>query len=462
METKEDAKFFVFYGTSHKQMDITFDVLLKCCKGKTIHIPGTNQKQDELFSDPYPNVIKTISIQGNENITQFPLSVEKDVVYDCELNGDFLRFANLLRKENMDPFEFALQIIINCYCQPGCDVLKIGMKYNIPILNHFKLFQIEANQSQCKTSHTSNTFGALAYHPVVILNGKVQDYVPSKLNSSCFTLDQLQEKSASAYHTIVFESQHAFCKMMHHKERGNMLENLTCLIVQWKGNILDYTTEINQIKIEYGFVMDAVGVSKDGCFRIFKRQTSQKNVSNQTMQKIEDAIERYCKPFTHVLLVGAHRIVLPVSIAHNHIRFTIIEQNEERLSNFVFQHVAQPHDLFGPVIHTAICGTFCGQEDTKECTLPRFTIQSLQILHRVSFFHTLVFESINALDMALRDAAPFVLQDTQQLIVKCAKNDPRLHYSAKQLTNFTFYLFRSFAYRDTAEIHIWRHIVNLV
>lgn len=186
MERKGDSRLHVFYGANHVALDVTFDVLQKCCQGSTIFIPGTNDKQDKLFSDPLVGTIKHITIQENERQRVFEPNT--DIEYTFELNGELFKHAQQLRKQkNLPPVDFAMQLVMNLYCnvEQG-PVLKIGAKYDVPqqyLSSHVPIVVVEHDVERCVSmtnnhkhtdvNHLMIEHSAFAYAPAAIVKSKV-------------------------------------------------------------------------------------------------------------------------------------------------------------------------------------------------------------------------------------------------------------------------------------------------
>ena len=190
MEAKGDSVFRVYYGSGCVNIDVTFDTLLHCCQSTTIDIPGTNREQDALFSDPLHGVTKHISIQENDQTRAF--TAEVPVHYQCLMNGEMLRYANMLRKKNMSGENFAMQLVTAMYApSEGC-LLKVGARYGVPqpvlIANHVQATIVEADYNRALMLAAETEFTvrplALAYQPIVLVGSHLEslDALQSAIN----------------------------------------------------------------------------------------------------------------------------------------------------------------------------------------------------------------------------------------------------------------------------------------
>lgn len=181
MEAKGDSVFRVFYGAGGVNIDVTFDALLQCCQSVTLDIPGTNREQDMLFSDPYHGVTKHIMIQENDQTRAF--EQDQPVHYVCQLNGEMLRCASILRKKGMSGEDFAMQIVTSMYAQAHGCLLKIGARFGVPqkILseNNIQTTVVEAdyNRALLLAAVATNVIVrpcALAYQPIVLVGSHLE------------------------------------------------------------------------------------------------------------------------------------------------------------------------------------------------------------------------------------------------------------------------------------------------
>lgn len=184
MEAKGDAVFRVFYGARNVNMDVTFDALLHCCKGTVLDIPGSNADQDQMFSDPMVGVVKHVSIQENDQTRVF--EPNQPVRYTCAVNGELLRYANLLQDKRMDGSDFAMQLVTSMYAQSDGFLLKIGTKFGVPEVvvasNHIRATVLEADYNRAllfagklkSRSPVAVRPCALAYLPVILSNNHLE------------------------------------------------------------------------------------------------------------------------------------------------------------------------------------------------------------------------------------------------------------------------------------------------
>ena len=184
MESKGDPIFHVFYGAGGVKLDVTFDVLLRCCESTAIDIPGANGEQDALFSDPIVGVVKHITIQENDQTRVF--EPQQPVHYTCELNGEVLRYANVLRAKDITGEDFAMQLVTAIYARSEGCMLKVGARLGVPQLlleaNNIKTTVVEADHSRAlqfarRLSSQSKVVVrpcALAYQPVLLVGSHLE------------------------------------------------------------------------------------------------------------------------------------------------------------------------------------------------------------------------------------------------------------------------------------------------
>lgn len=184
MEAKGDGVFRVFYGTPNVRMDVTFDTLLRCCQGTMIEIPASNGEQDALFSDPLFGVVKQISIQENDQTRVF--EPQQLVRYTCQLNGELLRYASLLRPDQDNGVDFAMQLVTAMYAQSDGFLLKIGAKFGVPQIvfasNNIRATVLDADYNCASTlgrklvprSTVTVRPCALSFQPVILTGSHLE------------------------------------------------------------------------------------------------------------------------------------------------------------------------------------------------------------------------------------------------------------------------------------------------
>ena len=281
MEAKGDAVFRVFYGAGGVNMDVTFDALLHCCKGTLLEVPGSNGDQDQLFSDPIVGVVKRVSIQENDQISLF--EANQPIRYTCAVNGELLRFTNLLQTNQKDGADFAMQLVTSMYAQSDGFLLKIGTKFGIPeavfAMNHIRATVLEADYNRALTfaakltprTHVAVRPCALAYFPVILANNHLEsldavqtavqpgqtvrihsgpnvvqqpqqqntsDILPSLLGKDEIGLQrrtvlELEEAQSHEYDTLVFDSQHSL-EFLLRQAAPMVLRNAVTVIVAVK------------------------------------------------------------------------------------------------------------------------------------------------------------------------------------------------------------------------------------
>jgi len=205
--------------------------------------------------------------------------------------------------------------------------------------------------------------GVLAYKPVVLKRKRLANYALRKFGYTVIDLEAIHQ---CAFHTIVFESEKPFCAMMNHPDVERMLQHVMCLIIQFKQSYA--TRELLKLTKKYGFYPIMASLSANASVRVLMRGRKPDDYTIDGVN-LSIAMERYCTPFTHVLLVGTNRAVLP-RIPSLH--FTLIDQRENKLCNYITQHLAQPGIDFGKIIQTTVAGTFCGllkQTDAPTCAV---------------------------------------------------------------------------------------------
>ena len=127
MEVKQTDEIFplcVQYGHDKCFIDVTFDVLHKCLHQNYLLIPGGNLQQDKLFTDPLPNVVKSLRVWYDGH--SIACNAESDFKLIFPPEQDIFRFASMLRhvKHTM---HFALQLLVALYTKTRKEsVLHIG------------------------------------------------------------------------------------------------------------------------------------------------------------------------------------------------------------------------------------------------------------------------------------------------------------------------------------------------
>lgn len=214
-EKKQPCMFRALYGAKETQLDITFDVLNICCEGSDIIIPGTNEIQDQLFSDPLVGTVKHITIQENDQIIPFEPGI--DVHYSCVTNENLFKWAEVLRKCEIETLSFAVQIVMCLHCEfgPQNAIAQIGMRFGVPDY----LAKNAPITVVAKLPDKSMAWRAIGDRAIIVsgtFSMKETYKTRSKQIVRVFDIDRLRAFQTGVYRTFVFDDQEKLEHVLRH------------------------------------------------------------------------------------------------------------------------------------------------------------------------------------------------------------------------------------------------------
>jgi len=260
---KQEKKMFpvlVEYGHGDQYIDVTIQALRKCLVHDVLIIPPGDDARNELFTDPFFGVFKSIAITDNESKKIYAIgetakrTVEEKKNPGMRALNEMEWLYSRLRLVNGMTFEesYIQQLLSVLFIPPEATVLEIGsgIGRNTLILAsilrspHTKLvalecnpaqyFQLEANQVENQLSfHVENV--ALSALPIM-QRGLTTFPIPKDgivhadcelVNTTTFT--DLETKHRCCFDTLVVDCGMAFLDLLF-EDSVNVLKNIQLII----------------------------------------------------------------------------------------------------------------------------------------------------------------------------------------------------------------------------------------
>jgi FkbM family methyltransferase len=294
-------KYTIKYGILNDTIDVTQLCLQKCNKN-IIHIPASDLRRAYLFTDPLPNIHKSIFIYDNYillhvvdstkmidiNVITNEIFITSNDKMDISIKNKLSSLQNNLKLEfgTFDD-EYPEQTMVTKYLTGNEKVLEIGgnIGRNSLIISSIlfdskNLVVLESDLNIAKQLEYNRDINNLKFNiessalsnRLLIQNGWTTIPTYLKLEGenyiSTITLDELNKKYNLKFDTLVLDCEGAFYYIL--MDMIEILNNITKIIVENDYTDISHKIYVDNILLKNGFYRDYVEEGGWGdCYEMF-------------------------------------------------------------------------------------------------------------------------------------------------------------------------------------------------